>query len=353
MQAYGWSSHWEAQFRQVATSGQPGRVMAEHRDRFVVRTAVGEQWARVAGRLRHGAQSRVDLPAVGDWVVVQGDPDGTASIAALLPRRSVFVRRAAGDEAVEQVVGANIDVVWIVTALGRDVNPRRVERYLALAWESGARPVVVLTKADLSPDPSTDLQRLHEVAVGIPVHLASAMRGDGLDELKRYLTPEVTVALLGSSGVGKSTLVNALAGEEVLATASVRTDGKGRHTTTSRQLVPLPGGGVLLDTPGMRELGLWEAGEGVSLTFADVEALSANCRFRDCRHRGEPGCAVTAAVENGTLDASRLDAYHKLRAELAYLASKVDPALSREREHQARVEHRRYRKILKRKRMDG
>jgi ribosome biogenesis GTPase / thiamine phosphate phosphatase len=245
-------------------------------------------------------------------------------IHAVLPRRTKFSRKAAGAETEEQVVAANIDVVFVVSALAGDLNARRLERYLALGWESGAEPAVVLTKADLCDDVAAALAEVEAIAIGVAVHAVSNVTGNGLDELSTYFAPGRTIAVLGSSGVGKSTLINRLAGRDLQAVAEVRADGRGRHTTTRRELVPLPGGGLVLDTPGMRELALWDASGGVEGVFEDVGVLAARCRFPDCAHETEPGCAVRAALEDGSLDAERLAGYRKLEGELRHLELKID-----------------------------
>jgi ribosome biogenesis GTPase len=318
------------------------RVSAQHRGAYKVLTAGGELTAHVAGRLRHDAGWRVGmLPAVGDWTAVRVEGDA-ATIAAVLPRRSQFTRQAANDggPTEAQVVAANVDVVFVVAALNIDVREgflRRLERYLALAWESGAQPVIVLTKADLCDDVTSAVLAVESIAFGVPVHAVSNVTGEGVDEVAAYALPAVTVALLGSSGVGKSTLVNRLAGRELLATQEVRRDGVGRHTTTHRELVPLPDGGLLLDTPGMRELQLWDAEEGVGATFSDVEALAAECRFGDCSHEGEPGCAVMEAIRDGRLARDRLTSYRKLQRELRALEIRQNARLkSEERKHRRR-----------------
>lgn len=302
----------------------PARVVAEHRGELRINPGEGERAARVAGRMRHTAEGRGDLPAVGDWVLASLPADGDAIIHRILPRKSRFSRKAAGRAAEEQIVAANIDVVWICCALDSDFSPRRIERYLVLAWNSGAVPVVVLTKADLAADVDRQRAEVEAVTPGVDVHVTSCVNGLGLERLAASLRPGLTVALLGSSGVGKSTLVNRLSGVDVQAIGAVREDGKGRHTTTVRQLLRLPGGALVVDTPGMRELALWEADEGMETSFSDVEELAANCRFGDCRHEDEPGCAVLRAVEEGRLDAARLASYHKLGRELAHLDRKLD-----------------------------
>jgi ribosome biogenesis GTPase len=304
----------------------PARVIAEHRELYRVHTGASELQARISGRLRHQAEGGADFPAVGDWVAIEDvESGGEALIHDILPRKSKFSRKTAGKKTEEQVVGANIDTVWIVTALDVDFNPNRIERYLTLVWESGASPVVVLTKSDLRKQPGPIIAELETRLLGVPIHAVCALEDLGLDQLGAYLAPGRTIALLGSSGVGKSTLINRLAGDEVMRTAAVREfDGKGRHTTSHRQLVLLPAGGLLLDTPGMREIQLWSGAEGLERGFADIEAIATGCRFKDCSHDSEPGCAVNAAVESGELAVERLDSFRKLRKELAYMERKQD-----------------------------
>lgn len=329
----GWNPALATAFEAHAASGlRPGRVALEHTHIYRVLTASGDVLARVSGRIRHEASSRADFPAVGDWVALEPAPqDGDARIAAVLPRRSRFSRRAAGDPTEEQVVAANIDTVFLVGGLDLDFNPRRIERYLLVAWESGAAPVIVLNKADVVDDPDAMVESVRAIAAGVPVHAISCRREGGVDVLRRYLGVGQTGALLGSSGVGKSTIVNRLIGEELLRTRDVReADGRGRHTSSARQLVLLPGSGILIDTPGMREIQLWDTGDALAGTFADVEALATSCRFRDCRHRQEPGCAVRTAAASGELAAGRLESYHKLQDEQAHHARQVDQRLQLE-----------------------
>jgi ribosome biogenesis GTPase len=321
---YGWSDTLQEHFQTYAARGlEPARVIVQQRGLYVLATPMGEATAQLSGRFAHEAEAG-DYPVAGDWVAAAvRAAEASATIHHLLPRRSAFVRRAIGGGA--QVVAANVDVAFLVASLNADLNPRRMERYLATAWESGASPVVVLTKADLCEDPAAHKARIERVAIGVPVHVVSAVTGEGLADLSASIAPGQTAALLGSSGVGKSSLVNALAGAALMVTQAIREeDARGRHTTTHRQLVLLPNGRLMLDTPGMRELGLWDAEAGVAATFADIEALVMECRFRDCAHEAEPGCAVQAALADGSLDEGRWRGYVKLQREVARFARKDD-----------------------------
>ena len=326
IQSYGWSDALRHEFGPFAARGlTPGRVIVQQRGLFVIVTDLGELTAQVSGRFAYEAGSG-GYPAVGDWVAAAARPDErAATIHAVLPRRTAFVRKAADSIADEQVVAANVDVAFLAASMNGDFNARRLERYLATAWQSGARPVVVLTKADLAADPQVHVVAAEAIAFDAPVLAVSAVTGEGLEALAHHLKPRETAVLVGSSGVGKSTLVNALAGEMLMATAEIREDdARGRHTTTHRELIRLPSGALILDTPGMRELGLLDAEEGLAATFEDIEALAGECRFADCGHGNEPGCAVRGALEAGTLDEGRWRSFQKLQRELAHQERKED-----------------------------
>jgi len=324
--AFGWDDALAEEFEPHRRAGLiPGRVSIQHRGAYDVLTAEGELRCDVAGRLYDEAASPADLPAVGDWVAVAARPEEAAgTVQAVLARRTKFSRKTAWQASEEQVLAANVDVALIVTSLNEDMNLRRLERYLTLAWESGATPVLVLTKADLADDVPAVVAEVESVAFGAAVHAISSVTGEGLDELRAHLRTGVTAALLGSSGVGKSTLVNTLVGEELLETREIREDGKGRHTTTRRELIQLPGGALVIDTPGMREVQLWIADDGLEEAFSDVAELFEHCRFSDCAHESEPGCAVKEAIANGTLAPERWESYLKLQRELAHLDRRLD-----------------------------
>ena len=337
----GWDASFAHAFEPYNEEGLvPARVAVQHRGAYVLLAEQGELRAELTGRLTHEAEPG-ELPAVGDWVTARVRDEASASIHAVLPRRTAFSRKATSgpsDRTEEQILAANVDTVFLVSALGPELNPRRLERYLATAWESGAEPVIVLTKLDLHADAAAALTAVEGIAFGVPVHAVSGVTGEGTEALSPYLRAGRTVALLGSSGVGKSTLVNRLCGRDVLATRDVRADGRGRHTTTHRELVGLPGGGLLLDTPGMRELQLWDASDGLEGAFADVASLAAACRFTDCAHETEPGCAVRAALADGSLAPERFESWRKLERELRALEIRQDARLRSE----ARKERRRF-----------
>ena len=333
LDAFGWTPELAlAHAPHAALGREPARVVAEDRGRYQVVGMVGELAAAISGRFRHEAANDPSAyPAVGDWVVVERAPNGDTTIHALLPRRTALIRQASGKRIEAQVVGANLDIVFVVASLNADLNIRRLERYVAAAWESGAEPVILLSKADLGGDVESILLSVEAVAAGAAIVVVSSFDGRGVDEVRNRIPVGRTVAFVGSSGVGKSTLLNTLAGEDRALVRDIRADdARGRHTTTRRQLHLLPEGGLILDTPGMRELSLWDAA-GVDQSFTDLEAIVAACRFGNCSHNGEPGCAVAAALADGTLDAGRLESWQKLVRESAHHARRVD-ALARAEE---------------------
>jgi ribosome biogenesis GTPase len=315
---FGWDPEFNALFEIHAREGLvPGRVLTATRETYRLATPHGELAAELSGRLRFASDSPADLPGVGDWVAARAYPgDGLAVVDAVLPRRTALVRRGAGRRDEAQLLAANVDLLLVAAPLDGDLRARRIERFLALARDAGVPPAVVLTKADLACDPAASLAEARDVAAGAPVLAVSAVTGRGLDALSALLLPQHTAALLGPSGAGKSTLVNALLGETRQATLEVRdSDRRGRHATTHRELFALPSGALLVDTPGLRELALWDGADGIAATYDEVSLLASSCRFRDCRHEAEPGCAVRAAAGAGGIDESRLAAYEKLRRE--------------------------------------
>lgn len=332
--AWGWNDSWQQLFdaapRPIAGL-LPARVSAQFTNQYRIWSEDGERTAEVSGKFQFQAATRGDFPAVGDWVLIQPLPgENRAVIHGVLPRRTAMIRRAAGSVPVEQVIGANIDTLFIVNALNGDFNVRKIERYLVAAWESGAAPVVLLTKADLCDDAAGKLAEVSAAAPGVPVHAISALQDQGRSELRPYLQPGRTLAVTGSSGAGKSTLLNWLAGEERQLVQGVREDdARGRHTTTHRELFTLPEGYALMDTPGMRELQLWDSDAGREEAFADIQALGANCRFRDCKHETEIGCAIREAIRSGDLDEQRYANYKKTGRELARQTRKEQSASKR------------------------
>ena len=354
LESLGWSLDLERAFQAWAdkTDVQPGRVLIEFNYICRVWCQGGEIEAVRSGRLTHRATSRGELPAVGDWVVVRKrTEESRGAIIAVLPRRSWFSRRMAGHITDEQVVAANVDVVFVVMALDADFSLRRLERYLLLARESGAAPVVLLTKPDICADVPARVAEVTALTGDVPVHVVSPKFHQGIESVAAYLPAGKTGALLGSSGVGKSTIINQLVGRAVQKTRDIReSDSKGRHTTSHRELVFLPNGGFLIDTPGLRELQLWDVGAAVRETFDDIEALGTGCRFTDCRHRDEPRCAVKAAVEHGQLAAARLESYLKLQDELGYLARQQDERAQIEQKRRGKIGAKALRQHLKSKR---
>jgi ribosome biogenesis GTPase len=339
LQELGWDPYFEAHFEPYKDEEfVPARVAVQHRGAYGVLTQAGEVAADLSGRLRHEASGMADLPAPGDWVAVKPVAnESKVIIHAVLTRRSKFSRHVAGFETEEQVLAANVDTLFLINALDSNPNLRRIERYLTLAWESGAVPVIVLSKTDLCDDVEAARSMVESIAVGVDIHLTSSVTGEGMDGLLSYLTGGRTVAVLGSSGAGKSTLINHLIGEERMATQEIRHDGKGRHTTSHRELILVPTGGLILDTPGMRELQLWDADDGIDQAFQDIASLASECRFRDCKHEGEPGCAVLGAIEDGSLPAERLTSYRKLQRELFALEIKQNKKLRAEERRKYRT----------------
>ena len=347
----GWDDALRHQFEPWTSKPnvQPGRVFIEFNYIFRVYVHGGELEAVLSGRLKHHATSRGELPAVGDWVVVRKPPaDERGAIVAVLPRRTRFSRRMAGNVTDEQVVAANVNVTFIVMALDEDYSLRRLERYLLLARESGAAPVVLLTKPDVGTDVAARGGEVRAVAADAPVHVVNPRRGEGIEHVLHYLTRGRTGALLGSSGVGKTTIINRLVGSEARRTREVRAaDSKGRHTTTNRELVVLPNGGLLIDTPGMRELQLWDVGAAVHETFDDILVLAPACHFADCAHRDEPRCAVKAAVREGRLTAERLESYLQLQDELTHLDQQQEERALLEQKRRGRIGAKAMRQVTK------
>ncbi|MPZ24165.1 MAG: ribosome small subunit-dependent GTPase A [Dehalococcoidia bacterium] len=337
----GWSDFFARHLQQLPSPAlRAGRVIAQHRGALLIGSEFGDLRAEMTGRLVHEAGRSEALPAVGDWVAFSQVANGAAQIHAVLPRKSKFSRKVAGSTTDEQVVAANIDYAFIVSALTAELNMRRLERYLTVAWESGAQPVVVLAKADLREDAREVAREVGEIAVGAPVLVTSALSGEGFADLMPYLGSHSTVCLIGSSGVGKSSLVNRLLGEERQVVRQVRSDDRGRHTTAHRELFRLPQGALIIDTPGMRELQLWGDPTAARRAFADLEEAASGCRFTDCRHEAEPGCAVRDAVAAGLIEARRLDSFHRLHREMQFLEIKQD--------RRARSEEKRKHKVLAR-----
>jgi ribosome biogenesis GTPase len=342
----GWDSYFDGLWQERSVAGcVPARVVSQHRGLWRIAGDFDERWGAPSGKMR-AVPVGSDWPAVGDWVAAEiPDGDQQATIHGVLRRRSQFVRKTAGKRVAQQVIVANVDTAFIVVALDGDFNLRRLERYLAQARESGATPVVLLNKADECDDMTARIAEVEEVSMGISVFALSARTAQGVPALHSFLAPGRTVVLLGSSGAGKSTLVNRLLGQDLQHVQPIREkDSRGRHTTTARELLILPGGAMVIDTPGLRELQLWDATEGVAETFADVDDLAGKCRFGNCRHEDEPGCAVQAALAEGTLDPARLESRRKLQREEEFLVRKMDPEAKKEEKHRIKLQEREVRK---------
>jgi ribosome biogenesis GTPase len=343
LELLGWNSFFSKSYEGHSQEGHTvGRVALEHKNNYILYTEQGELSAEVSGKLRYQATERQDFPAVGDWVVISvREAQKTATIHAVLPRKSKFSRKTVGTKTEEQIIATNVDTVFLISGLDGDFNLRRIERYLILVWESDANPVIILNKADLCEDVEQCREAVEEIAFGVPIIILSAVNNQGLDALIPYLNQGQTVALLGSSGVGKSTITNQLAGKAIQSVQAVRQgDDRGKHTTTHRELIILPSGGLLMDTPGMREIQIWTGDEGLQETFADIKSLAMQCRFHDCRHEQEPGCAVQEALADGSLDYQRFLNHQKLQKELNYLTRKQD-------QRAALVEKEKWKKIHK------
>jgi ribosome biogenesis GTPase / thiamine phosphate phosphatase len=352
----GWNSYFEALWQEYA--GQEliiARAVAQQRGLWRVAGDFAECWASPAGKLREDAEECAAWPAVGDWVAIELLPgDQRAVIHAVLPRRSQFVRKVAGRRVEEQVIAANVDTALLIMALDGDFNPRRIERYLAQCWDSGAKPVIVLNKVDACAEPAARFAEVKNLSMGVPMIALSARSGDGVEKLESFLLSGQTLVMLGSSGVGKSTLLNMLVGRERQAVREVREkDSRGRHTTTSRELFSLPNGALIIDTPGLRELQLWDAAEGMTQAFADIEQLAALCRFQNCGHESEPGCALQAAITSGELDAARLENLRKLRREEEFLRRKADAGARSAETHRVRKLMRGVRQMYEQREKDG
>jgi ribosome biogenesis GTPase / thiamine phosphate phosphatase len=346
---YGWNPFFENAFAQIDSAGLiPGRIVSQQRNSYTLKTEQGDLSAHLSGKVRYYARGIEDLPAVGDWVAVTATGDGAARIEQILPRQTQFIRKAPGDRTEQQVLAANVDAVFLVSGLDNDFNLRRIERYLVLAAESGARPIIVLNKADLCDDIDQRINEVQSIAKDVPIVSMSALYDQGLEAFEKYLPKKSTAVLLGSSGVGKSTIINHLMGQHIQATQGVReSDSHGRHTTSHRELMMLEWGAMLIDTPGLRELQLWGETQSVQDTFQDITELAAACKFTDCSHDTEPGCAVSQALQDGYLDQGRYESYIKLQREIAYLKRKEDPKAQRAEKDRWKKIHKEIKQVYK------
>jgi ribosome biogenesis GTPase len=352
----GWNAYLAALWDEIARpEWVAARVASQQRGLWRIAGDFAECWAEISGTLRAAAEAGADWPAVGDWVGAEmPSAGGRPLIQKVLPRCSKFVRKVAGRRMEEQVLAANVDTAFVVMALDGDFNVRRLERYLAQSFESGAKSIVLLNKVDDCDDISARIAEVESIAAGVPIFSVSARTGEGVAALDNFLAPGHTIVLLGSSGVGKSTLVNRLLQRDAQAVQAVRAgDSRGRHTTTSRELFALPGGALLIDTPGLRELQLWDAAEGVGLAFSDIEELAAQCKFGNCGHATEPGCAVQAAIAEGRLDQSRLENQRKLEREQEFLRRKAEPDAQKQEKERIKLIHRGARQKYDQRRKDG
>ncbi|SDX96955.1 ribosome small subunit-dependent GTPase A [Thermoactinomyces sp. DSM 45892] len=347
----GWKKQQEAWENECKINGyELGRIITEYPSSYRIMTQERELLGTVSGKFRFHAHQRSDYPCVGDWISFQRYDEDKGMIHSIFPRFSQFSRKEAGTGLEEQNVASNVDFVFLVSALNQDFNLRRIERYLVLAWESGSNPVIVLNKGDLCPDVHEKVHQVEGIACGVPIHVISAMSHQGIQELSPYVSAGNTVALLGSSGVGKSTLVNALLGTDRQSTQGSREkDGKGRHTTTNRELIALPQGGAIIDTPGMREIQLGSIVSGIDDAFMDIIDLAQSCHFIDCTHRKETGCAVQQAIEEGVLSSERLHSYRKLQRELDYMDRKVDKDLQLAEKNRTKKQQKAYNHHFKRR----
>jgi len=346
----GWNDFFEEEYQSYKSQGfDVGRVAIENRDNYMVLTEQGDFSAEVTGRLLHLSESTQDFPKVGDWVVISTFPDeGKALIHDILARQTTFSRKAASKRTEVQVMATNLDHVYVVQSLDVNFNVNRIERYLVMIRESGAEPGVILNKSDLVDHPEEYLDEAKHIAGKVPIFVVSAKTHDGIENLSRAIQPGETIALVGSSGVGKSTIINALVGKDIQKTEEVRSgDSKGRHTTTRRELILLPDGGLLIDTPGMREFQVWTSDSGVEEVFGDILDLAEECRFRDCTHTHETDCAVQEAIEEGEMSEEHLENYLKLQRELEFLESKQNDALYREREERWKKIHENWKQMKK------